>query len=53
MLVIKVVTPCSFVGRHQRFEGTYCLHIQRYFRVKRYLFIYLFIYLFDDAFSGT
>lgn len=25
---IRVVTPFGFLGRYQRFSGTYCLHIQ-------------------------
>jgi hypothetical protein len=28
MLICWVVTPCDLVGRHQRFGGTCCLHIQ-------------------------
>jgi hypothetical protein len=28
MLVFWVVTPCGLVGRYQRFEGTYSLHLQ-------------------------
>jgi hypothetical protein len=28
MLVLRLVTPCGLVGRHQRFDGTYCLHNQ-------------------------
>jgi hypothetical protein len=28
MLVFWVVMPCGLVGRHQRFGGTYSLHLQ-------------------------
>jgi hypothetical protein len=28
MLVFLVVTSCELVGRYQRFEGTYCFHLQ-------------------------
>jgi hypothetical protein len=28
VLVLRVVTPCGFVGRYQCFAGTYCLHLQ-------------------------
>jgi hypothetical protein len=28
MLVFWVATPCRLVGRYQRCEGTYCLHLQ-------------------------
>jgi hypothetical protein len=27
MLVVWVVTPCAFLCRHRRFEGTYCLYL--------------------------
>jgi hypothetical protein len=28
MLVLWVVTPSGFLGRYQRFGGTYCIHLQ-------------------------
>jgi hypothetical protein len=28
VLIFWVATPCRFVGRYQRFGGTYCLHLQ-------------------------
>jgi hypothetical protein len=28
LMFFCIVTPCGLVGRHQRFEETYCLHLQ-------------------------
>jgi hypothetical protein len=28
MLFFWIVTPCTLVGRYQRFGETYCLHLQ-------------------------
>jgi hypothetical protein len=28
ILLFWVVTPCGLVGRHHRFGGTYCHHLQ-------------------------
>jgi hypothetical protein len=30
IVVLWIVTPCSLLGGHQRFVGTYYLHIQGY-----------------------
>jgi hypothetical protein len=34
MIVFWIVTPCRLIGRHRRFGGIYCLHLQVWYLPK-------------------
>jgi hypothetical protein len=34
IVVLSIVTPCSLVGGHQRFDEKYLLHLQEMFLLK-------------------